>query len=125
MVNAYLYLNAFLYVLLAAWCTAFPAETAAAVGFQTLTRSGQSEYLVIYGGLQLGMAFLFAYFAWSKQPRNGLVLALAFYVPIVAYRAATVVAFWPVEPTTLLLALLEWIMLIAASVLWWRSREIR
>ena len=125
MVNAYLYLNAFLYAFLAAWCTVFPAETAAAVGFQTLTRSGQSEYLVIYGGLQLGMAFLFAYFARSKQPRNGLVLALAFYVPIVAYRAITVVAFWPVEPTTLLLALLEWIMLITAAVLWRRSRGIR
>lgn len=125
MLNAYLYLNAFLYAFLAAWCTVFPAETAAAVGFQTLTRSGQSEYLVIYGGLQLGMAFLFAYFAWSKQPRNGLVLALAFYVPILAYRAATVVAFWPVEPTTLLLALLEWIMLITAAVLWRRSRGIR
>ena len=125
MLNAYLYLNAFLYAFLAAWCTVFPAETAAAVGFQTLTRSGQSEYLVIYGGLQLGMAFLFAYFAWSRQPRNGLVLALAFYVPIVAYRAITVVAFWPVEPTTLLLALLEWIMLITAAVLWRRSRGIR
>ena len=125
MVNAYLYLNAFLYFLLAAWCTLFPAETAAAVGFQTLTRSGQSEYLVIYGGLQLGMAFLFAYFAWSKQPRNGLVLALAFYAPIVAYRAVTMLLFWPVEPTTLLLAVLEWAMLIAGVVLWRRAREVR
>ena len=125
MVNAYLYLNAFLYAFLAAWCTVFPAETSVAVGFQALTRSGQSEYLVIYGGLQLGMAFLFAYFAWSKQPRNGLVLALAFYVPIVVYRAGTLVAFWPVEATTLLLAVLEWAMLIAAAVLWRHSREIR
>ena len=125
MLNAYLYLNAFLYAFLAAWCTVFPAETAAAVGFQALTRSGQSVYLVMYGGLQLGMAFLFAYFAWSKQPRNGLVLALAFYVPIVAYRAVTLVAFWPVEATTLLLAVLEWAMLIAAAVLWRRSREIK
>ena len=125
MLNAYLYLNAFLYAFLAIWCTVFPAETSAAVGFQTLTRSGQSEYLVIYGGLQLGMAFLFAYFAWSRQPRNGLVVALAFYVPIVVYRAITLVAFWPVEPTTLLLAVLEWGMLIAAAVLWRHSREIR
>lgn len=125
MLNAYLYLNALLYVALAAWCTLFPAETAAAVGFQVLTPSGQSEYLVIYGGLQLGMAFLFAYFAWTGQPRSGLVVALAFYLPIVVYRAVTLVLFWPVEPTTLLLTVLEWLMLLAGVLLWFRGREIK
>jgi hypothetical protein len=125
MLNAYLYLNAVLYAVLAVWCTLFPAETAVAVGFLALTPSGQSEYLVIYGGLQLGMAFLFAYFAWTGQPRNGLVVALAFYLPIVVYRMATLARFWPVEPTTLLLAVLEWLMLVAGGVLWFRLREIK
>ncbi len=125
MVNAYLYFNAVLYALLAAWCTLFPAATASAVGFQTLTKSGQSEYLVIYGGLQLGMAFLFAYFAWTAQPRNGLVLGLAFYFPIVVYRAFTLAKLWPVEPTTLILAVLEWALLIAGAVLWLRLRTAR
>lgn len=118
MVNAYLYLNAALYALLALWCTLFPQTTASAVGYQVLSKSGQSEYLVIYGGLQLGMAFLFAYFARTRQPRNGLVLALAFYVPIVLYRAFTLAKLWPVEPTTMLLAALEWCLLIAGVLLW-------
>ena len=122
MVNAYLYLNAALYAVLALWCTLFPETTAAAVGYQVLSRSGQSEYLVIYGGLQLGMAFLFAYFAWTRQPRNGVVLALAFYVPIVLYRSVSMARLWPLEPATLLLALLEWILLIAAIALWKRSQ---
>lgn len=123
MAKAYLYFNALLYVLLALWCTLFPAQTAAAVGFQVLSRSGQSEYLVIYGGLQLGMAFLFAYFPWTGQTRNGLVVALAFYVPIVLYRSVTLANLWPVEATTLLLAALEWALLIAGLVLWFGSRE--
>lgn len=125
MVNAYLYLNAVLYALLAVWCTLFPTRTAAAVGYQVLSKSGQSEYLVIYGGLQLGMAFLFAYFAWTGQPRNGLVVALAFYVPIVLYRAFSVARLWPVEPTTVFLAVLEWLLLIAGVVLWSRLRNGR
>lgn len=122
MVNAYLYLNAALYALLAFWCTLMPSQTAAAVGFQVLDKSGQSEYLVIYGGLQLGMAFLFAYFAWTGQPRNGLVVALAFYVPIVVYRFFTLLKLWPVAPTTTALAVLEWLLLIAGIVLWRRLR---
>jgi hypothetical protein len=122
MVNAYLYFNAALYALLAAWCTLLPAQTAAAVGFQLLDKSGQSEYLVIYGGLQSGMAFLFAWFAWTRQPRNGLVLALAFYVPIVAYRAFTLAQLWPVGVTTTALAVLEWLLLIAAVALYMRQR---
>lgn len=122
MVNAYLYLNAILYLLLAGWCTFAPTKTAAAVGFVQLSRSGQSEYLVIYGGLQLGMAFLFAWFAYTQQPRNGLVVALAFYLPIVVYRCATLVKWWPVEPTTLALAVVEWVFLLAGAALLWRLR---
>ena len=122
MVNAYLYLNAALYGLLALWCTLFPQTTASAVGYQVLSRSGQSEYLVIYGGLQLGMAFLFAYFARTRQPRNGVVLALAFYGPIVLYRTVSMARLWPLAPATLLLALLEWILLLAAILLWKTSR---
>lgn len=118
MLNAYLYFNAAIYALLAVWCTLMPGPTAAAVGFQVLDKSGQSEYLVIYGGLQLGMAFLFAYFARTGQPRNGLVLSLAFYVPIVVYRAFTLAALWPVGPTTVALAVVEWLLLGAALVLW-------
>jgi len=123
MTHAYLYLNAVLYAVLAIWCTLSPARTAAAVGYQSLSRSGQSEFLVIYGGLQLAMAFLFAYFAWTQQLRSGLVVALAFYVPIVAYRTITLARFWPVETATLVLAALEWILLLAAIVLWFRLRS--
>ncbi|MEO6103070.1 MAG: DUF4345 domain-containing protein [Pseudoxanthomonas sp.] len=125
MVNAYLYLNAALYSLLAAWCTLHPARTAAAVGYQVLNRSGQSEYLVVYGGLQWGMGFLFAYFAWTGQARNGLVVALAFYIPIVLYRAFTLARLWPVEPATLALAVLEWLLLIGGVALWVRQRNGR
>lgn len=124
MLNAYLYFNAALYAMLAVWCTLMPGQTSAAVGFQVLDKSGQSEYLVIYGGLQLGMAFLFAWFAWTAQPRNGLVLSLAFYVPIVVYRTFTLASLWPVQPTTIALAGLEWLLLGSALFLWGRQHGL-
>lgn len=97
MTSAYLYLNAAIYLLLAVWCTLAPARTAAAVGYASLTRSGQTEYLAIYGGLQLGLAFLFAWFAWTQQMRTGLVLAMALYLPIVLFRSVALLRWWPVE----------------------------
>jgi len=122
MATAYLYLNALLYLLLAIWCTFAPARTAAAVGYASLSRSGQTEYLTIYGGLQLGLAFLFAWFAWTQQMRTGLVLAMALYIPIVLYRSVALLRWWPVEPATLVLAATEWLMLAAALWLWWQGR---
>lgn len=122
MASVYLYLNAAIYLLLAAWCAFAPARTAAAVGYTSLTRSGQTEYLTIYGGLQLGLAFLFAWFAWSQQMRTGLVFALALYVPIVLFRSIGLLRWWPVETATLVLAVVEWLMLAAALWLWWQGR---
>lgn len=122
MTAAYLYLNAAIYLLLAGWCTFAPARTAAAVGYTSLSRSGQVEYLTIYGGLQLGFAFLFAWFAWSQQFRTGLVLAMALYLPIVLYRGIGLLRWWPVEPATLALAVVEWLLLAAALWLWWQGR---
>lgn len=124
MTTAYLYLNAGLYLLLAGWCTFAPARTAAALGYRALSRSGQTEYLTIYGGLQLGLAFLFAWFAWTQQMRTGLVIAIAVYLPIVVYRNLSLLRWWPVEPTTLLLATTEWLMLAAALWLWWQGRAV-
>ena len=122
MTTAYLYLNAVIYLLLAGWCALAPGRTATAVGYASLTRSGQVEYLTIYGGLQLGLAILFAWFAWSQQMRTGLVLALALYLPIVLFRSIGLLRWWPVGTTTLVLAVIEWLMLAVALWLWWQGR---
>ncbi|NJC48190.1 UNVERIFIED_ORG: hypothetical protein GGR78_001441 [Xanthomonas campestris] len=122
MAKAYLWINAVLYVVLAIWCTLSPAKTANAVGYTQLSPAGQSEYLVIYGGLQLGMAFLFGYFAWIDQPRTGLLVALAFYVPIVLFRSVSLARLWPVSAPTVALAGVETLLLLAAVLLWFQRK---
>ena len=121
MEQAYLYLNAVLYAALAAWCTLAPRRTAAAQGFHQLANGGRSEYLVIYGGLQFGLAVFFWYVARLPDPRVGLVFALALYVPIVLVRLVTVARFRPVGRTTLAVAGLEVVLLAIAVVLWFRA----
>src|ERR1700712_2913373 len=84
MAMGYLYLNALLYLLFAIWCTAAPASTAMNLGYLALSAGGQSEYLVIYGGLQLGLAILFYLLARHEaHVRLGILVSLGLYGPIV------------------------------------------
>ena len=88
------------------------------MGYGTLGASGRSEYLVVYGGLQLGLAVFFALLAIDLQlHRLGLLFSVCLYVPIVLYRLITVGRFWPVESTTLIVGALEVVLLVAAIVL--------
>lgn len=122
MANAYLYFNAGLYALFALCCTLVPTRTAQGVGYESLSRSGVSEYLVVYGGLELGLGLFFFYCAHVGAQRIGLVFALLLYAPIVVYRLATVARQWPVSGTTLLVGTLEVLLLLAAVALWSRQR---
>jgi hypothetical protein len=110
----YLYVNAALYLLFAVWSTVSPWKVATNIGYETLSASGRSEFLVVYGGLELGLAAMFAYLAATPPlQRPGVLIALFFYVAIVAYRLITVLKFWPVRPMTLYVGSLE-----AALLLW-------
>lgn len=121
MIKAYLWLNAGLYFFLVLWCTAKASDTSRALGYLTLSSSGHSEYLVIYGGLQLGLALFFAYLAHSASLHaTGIVFSLLIYAPIVVYRLATVVRFHPVSTITLGTGALETLLLAGAVVLFFR-----
>ena len=118
MAAIYLYVNAGLYLLFAVWCTVAAPTTAVNLGYKTLSAGGRSEYLVIYGGLQVGLALIF--FLLARNPaylRLGITLSVALYAPIVLYRAVTVAMNWPVAGLTLATGALELVLLIAALIL--------
>ena len=119
MTVAYLWLNAVLYALSAAWCSLRWAATSRSLGYLALDAGGRSEYLTVYGGLQLGLALCFAWTALRPElHRTGLLLALALYLPIVLFRLSTVIGGWPVPRTTLAVAGLELVLLATAALLW-------
>jgi hypothetical protein len=118
----YLYINAALYLTFAIWMTLSPWKTAAAVGYQTLAPNGRSEFLVIYGGLQLGLAIFFAIVgATPNYHRLGILFALCLYAPIVIYRVVTVLKFEVNAGNTIAIGGLEVALLIGAIVLYLKS----
>lgn len=108
MLTGYLYLNAAICLVFAAWCTISPDETAAAVGLALDTPGARSEYLVLYGGLQLGLGVFFAATAIARRRRPaGLLLAVCLWPPVAAYRFATVATYPDLGVTTHVVAGLE------------------
>ena len=124
MIAIYLWTNAILYALLALWCTLMPTRTSQSIGFIEMSSSGQSEYAVIYGGMQFGFAFLFAWTALSGNHRFGLIFALALYLPILLFRIISVTRFWPVSTTTLATGALEIVLTACAILLWLGARKL-
>ncbi|MEO8461533.1 MAG: DUF4345 domain-containing protein, partial [Dokdonella sp.] len=96
MATFYLYFNAAVYAMFAIWCSLAPSTTSTAVGYLTLSPSGMSEYLVVYGGLEYGIAFFFAFCARAGHVRVGVIFALLLYSPMVLFRVASIAYQWPI-----------------------------
>ncbi len=111
--------NAVLYIIFAAWCTLAPVKSSQALGYMTLSPSGSAEYLVVYGGLQVALALVFSGAAFGLLPdKIGLMMAIAVYAPLVAYRAVTWMVYKPDTTTALATAVLELGLLVAAVFLY-------
>ncbi len=110
-----------LYVWLAAWCSFQPAETSRLVGFQLLRGSGQSEFLTVYGGLELGMALTFLWpLLQASAARQALLNCTLIHGCLVLFRTAAFVLFEGIEPMTWKLAAGEWVIfLVGVALLIW------
>ena len=118
MLDAYLWLNAALYLVFGIWCAVAWKRTSAAMGYVQLDASGRSEFLVVYGGLQLGLAGFFGWAAAGNDGRAALLLAVALYVPIVAFRIVSMFGNRTVGRVTRAVAVLEIVLLAMALALW-------
>ena len=122
MIRAYLLLNALLYAAFAVWCTLAPEKTATNIGYEIRSGSGRSEYLTVYGGLQLGMAVYFLIAGLrSGYQSGGLLFALCLYTTIIAFRLFTFATVAGIGQLTFVVAGLELLLGGAAALLWWRG----
>lgn len=92
MVRAWLLLNAVLYLVLGAWCALDPATTSRFVGLERTGPAGHTEWMAVYGGLELGLGAFFARAALrpALQPA-GLLFGLCLYGGIVLLRSVAAV----------------------------------
>lgn len=110
------------YILLAAWCSFMPDKTSTAVGFTLQPGAGQSEFLTVYGGLELalGMAFLWPLYR-PGEVGFPLFLCLLIHGCLVAFRTAGFVLYSDIPATTVVLALTEWIIFVGTVLVYWRK----
>lgn len=121
MAAIHLFANALLYVVLAAWCTLAPDKTSGSIGYRFEHASARSEYLVVYGGLDLGLALF--YFVAGLDPslhRAGIIFSMCLYACLAVYRLVTVIAIRGVGTFPLAMLAVEAGMATWAVVVWLR-----
>jgi hypothetical protein len=120
-IRGFLTLVGLTYVGLGAWCLARPEQTARSIGFELLPGAGLSEYMVVYGGLELALGLLFLQ-PWLRPERLPAMLEACFLIHLclVLVRSWTLLTIPGIPSFTKSLAVGEWIMLIFSAVcLWW------
>jgi hypothetical protein len=125
--KTYLAIVGLLYLGLALWCSVSPEVTSQKVGFQLLEGSGDSEFLVIYGGLELAMAIVFLLpLAKNDWLPYSLTTCLIIHACLVVFRTIGYLAYAPVSEMTMKLAIGEWAILILGMVVFsFRRRAAR
>lgn len=110
------------YIALGIWCAAMPDRTARSVGFELVSESGQSEYFVVYGGLQLalGIAFLWPV-RRSEDTSFALRLCCLIHSCLVVFRTVSLIRFTDIGSTTYALAAVEWLILLSTILVWWKT----
>jgi hypothetical protein len=113
------------YVALGAWCLARPEQTARSIGFELLPGAGVSEYMVVYGGLELALGLLFLQ-PWLRPERLPAMLEACFLIHLclVVVRSWTLLTIPGIPSFTKSLALGEWIILILSAACLWSARSI-
>ena len=105
-----------LYAYLAGWCSLKPGETSKLVGFALGRGSGQSEFLAVYGGLEMGMACLFLWPLYRpKQTESSLLACLLIHGCLVLFRSVGFCLYSGMQPMTYQLAVGEWVIFLAAA----------
>lgn len=112
------------YLYLAAWCSLKPGETSQLVGFELRPGSGQSEFFVVYGGLELGLACIFLLpLIQPKQLQSSLLACLIVHACLVLFRSVSFFLYSDIQPMTYKLAVGEWIIFLGAVGLTWRKTQ--
>ena len=115
MARAFLAVVGAAYIFLAIWCAAQPDATARSVGFELMPGSGQSEYFVVYGGLELALGIAFLWPLRRKEDTVGaLRLCCLIHSCLVVFRSVSFFNFSDIGQTTYILAVIEWLILIGA-----------
>lgn len=124
MTKAFLIVNGVLYIGLAIWCTALPTKTSQAIGLGLPNNSARSEYLVVYGGLELAMGAFFLLCAFRQSMNEaGLWFALLSYACLMLYRWGTIFTLKDLSAFIYTMVAVETTMTIVSAWLLWQHQR--
>ena len=113
----------FAYIGLGIWCAVAPQKTSKAVGFVLQPGQGQSEFLTVYGGLEVALGLLFLWPLYkSEEVAFPLLACLVVHACLVLFRTIGFFIYTGFETTTYVLAALEWIIFLGAAALFFLKR---
>lgn len=111
-----------LYIILALWCSFAPESTSRTVGFTLKPGSGQSEFLTVYGGLELALGIAFLWPLYQKEATvYALFVCLVLHGCLVLFRTLGFFLFDGIESSTYSLALGEWVIFLISLGFWIRK----
>jgi hypothetical protein len=103
------------YLVLALWCSLRPTQTSHSVGLSLTPGSGQSEYLVVYGGLEFGLGVIFLLPLFAPENASFALLAcLVLHASLVLFRTVGFFLYSGLHATTYVLAGVEWLICLGA-----------
>ena len=112
------------YLGLGLWCAVLPERSSDAVGFTLQPGQGQSEFVTVYGGLEVGLGLVFL---WPVLSREDITVALRtcllVHLGLVIFRTIAFSRFSGFETTTYALATTEWLILLTSAALSRSNRQ--
>lgn len=124
--RVYLAIVGLIYLALGLWCAFSPTETSQKVGFLLQGDSGKSEFMTVYGGLEIGLGIAFLWpLIHSDATRWSLVFCLIIHSGLVALRTISLLIHRDYGSFVLKLAVGEWLILLAGLVVWWTATKSR
>lgn len=120
----YLTLVGLMYVALGIFCAVAPAKASATVGFTLNGGAGSSEFLTVYGGLEIGMGLAFLMPLWRRESTAyALHTCLLIHLALVVCRTIGFAIFSDIGAGTIKLAIGEWVILLLGIACWFRRSK--
>ena len=125
MLRSYLSFVAVIYFALAVWCSLDPETTTKTVGFERIGGSGRSEFLVVYGGLELALAICFLLpWRFPEFAAPMLWACVVIHACLVVFRTVSFVCFTDISASTYKLAVGEWVILLLGMLVIYSQTRI-
>lgn len=114
------------YIGLGIWCAVAPEKTSKAVGFALQPGQGQSEFLTVYGGLEVALGLLFLWPLYKREEvAFPLFACLVVHGCLVLFRTIGFFIYTGFETTTYGLAGLEWAIFLFTVALFYSLKRQR